>query len=142
MQIPPAQSTRPPIRPDMTVRQVVADYPACREVLRRHGEPEDRPTKFGDLEPLDHFARRHGIDLDQLLTELAQAAGTDVDRDSANAQLIHRPFAAGRIPLAGGPSLRLEPYLCWPSPFHPPGTHLGNTGRERGEAPRGNRCPH
>ncbi|HZV07498.1 MAG TPA: hypothetical protein VE999_20605 [Gemmataceae bacterium] len=63
-------ATRPPIRPDMTVRQVAADYPGCREVLRRHGEPEDRPTKFGHLEPLTHFARRQGIELDQLLAEL------------------------------------------------------------------------
>jgi hypothetical protein len=78
-------STRPPIRPDMTVRQVAADYPGCREVLRHHGEPEDRPTKFGHLEPLDHFARRQGIDLKQLLAELSQAAGVEVDRESVRA---------------------------------------------------------
>jgi hypothetical protein len=89
--------TRPPIRPDMTVRQVAADYAACREVLRRHGEPEDRPTRFGHLEPLHHFARRHGIDLDQLLAELSQAAGTGVDRDSARAQLVHRSFIASAL---------------------------------------------
>jgi hypothetical protein len=78
----------------MTVRQVAADYPGCREVLRKHGEPEDRPTKFGHLEPLDHFARRQGIDLEQLLAELARAAGVGVDQESARAQLIHRPFLA------------------------------------------------
>jgi hypothetical protein len=32
----------------MTVRQVAADYPACREVLR-HGEPEE-PFVTGDYE--------------------------------------------------------------------------------------------
>lgn len=90
-------STRPPIRPDMTVRQVAADYPGCREVLRRHGEPEDRPTKFGHLEPLDHFARRQGIDLEQLLTELSQAAGVEVDRESVCAQLVHRPFIVSAL---------------------------------------------
>lgn len=42
----PAAVSRPPLRPDMTVRQAAADYPGCREVLRRHGEPESRPTKF------------------------------------------------------------------------------------------------
>jgi uncharacterized protein involved in response to NO len=83
---------RPPLRPDMTVRQIALDYPDCREVLCRHGEPEDRPTRFGHLEPLDHFARRRGIDLEQLLVELARAAGVAVDRDGAWAQLVHRPF--------------------------------------------------
>ena len=78
----------------MTVRQVAADYPDCREVLRRHGEPEGRPAKFGHLEPLDRFARRRGIDLEQLLAELAQAAGVAVDREGAAAQLVHRPFIA------------------------------------------------
>jgi hypothetical protein len=81
----------------MTVRQVAADYPACREVLRRHGEPEDRPTKFGHLEPLDHFARRRGINLDQLLAELSQTAGVGVDRESVRAQLVHRPFIASAL---------------------------------------------
>jgi uncharacterized protein involved in response to NO len=76
----------------MTVRQVAADYPGCREVLRRHGEPEDRPTKFGHLEPLDHFARRRGLDLEQLLAELARTAGVGVDRGSVRAGRIHRPF--------------------------------------------------
>jgi hypothetical protein len=88
------EATRPPLRPDMTLRQIASDYPDCREVLRRHGEPEDRPTKFGHLEPLDRFARRRGIDLECLLVELARAAGVAVDRDSAWAQLVHRPFIA------------------------------------------------
>jgi hypothetical protein len=85
---------RPPLRPDMTVRQIALDYPDCREVLDRHGEPVDRPTKFGHLEPLDHFARRRGIDLECPLFELARAARVAVDRDSAWAQLVHRPFIA------------------------------------------------
>jgi hypothetical protein len=78
----------------MTVRQVAADYSGCREVFRRHGEPEDRPTQFGHLEPLDHFARRRGIDLGQLLAELAGAAGVAVEREGTRAQLVHRPFIA------------------------------------------------
>jgi hypothetical protein len=90
-------AARPPLRPDMTVRQVALDYPACREVLRRHGEPEDRPTKFGHLEPLAHFARRQGIDLGQLLAELAGAAGVGVDRQGARAELVHRPFIASAL---------------------------------------------
>jgi hypothetical protein len=78
----------------MTVRQLAADYPGCREVLRRHGEPDDRPTKFGHLEPLDHFARRRGLDLEQLLAELARTAGVGVDREGARAERVHRPFIA------------------------------------------------
>jgi hypothetical protein len=78
----------------MTVRQVAADYPGCREVLRRHGEPEGRPLKFGHLEPLDHFARRRGLDVQQLLAELARAAGVEVDWAGARAELVHRPFIA------------------------------------------------
>lgn len=85
-------ATRPPIRPDMTLRQIALDYPDCREVLRRHGEPEDRPTRFGHLEPLDHFAQRQGIDLETLLAELAQTAGVAVDREGPWAGLVHRPF--------------------------------------------------
>jgi uncharacterized protein involved in response to NO len=87
-------SARPPLRPDMTVRQVAADYPGCREVLLRHGEPGDRPTKFGHLEPLEHFARRRGLDLGRLLGELAVAAGVGVDRESGRAERVHRPFIA------------------------------------------------
>ena len=68
---------RPPIRLEMTVRQVVADDPGCREVFRRHGESEGCPTRFGHLEPLDRFARRHGVPLDALLAELS-SAGRDV----------------------------------------------------------------
>src|SRR5579872_3255565 len=79
-------ATRSPIRPDMTVRQVAADYPGCREVLRRHGEPEDRATKFGHLEPLTHFDRRRGLDLEQLLAELARTAGVGVERESARTE--------------------------------------------------------
>ncbi len=81
----------------MTVRQVAADYPGCREVLQRHGEPEDRPTKFGHLEPLTHFARRQGIDLEQLLAELSHAAGVEVDRESVRGQLVHRPFLVSAL---------------------------------------------
>jgi hypothetical protein len=60
---------RASIHPAMTVRQVATDYPACRDVFRRHGEPERISAKFGHLEPLDRFAQRHGVPLDTLLAE-------------------------------------------------------------------------
>ncbi len=88
---------RPPLRPDMTVRQVAADHPGCREVLRRYGEPEDRPTKFGHLEPLDRFARRRRLDVNHLLAELAQAAGVEIDRQGKQAQAVHRPFLVSAL---------------------------------------------
>jgi hypothetical protein len=83
----------------MTVRQVAADYPGCREVFRRHGEPEDRPTRFGHLEPLDRFARRNGISLDAPLAELAEAAGAGISRDETSARRAHRPFVAAALVL-------------------------------------------
>jgi hypothetical protein len=81
----------------MTVRQAAADYPGCREVLRRYGEPDGRPTKFGHLEPLGHFARRQRIDERRLLTELAQAAGVGVDWEGDRGRLVHRPFLAAAL---------------------------------------------
>ena len=66
---------RASVHPAITVRQVATDYPACRDVFRRHGEPERISVKFGHLEPLDRFAQRHGVPLDTLLAELSGAAG-------------------------------------------------------------------
>jgi hypothetical protein len=72
----------------MIVRQVAADYPGCPEVFRRHSESAHRPTLFGHLEPLNRFARRRGIALGSLLSELAEAYGADVSRDY---RLAHEP---------------------------------------------------
>ncbi len=71
----------PPLRPDMTVRQVAADFPASREVFGRYGEPERPSAKFGHLEPLARFAQRHSVPLDTLLAELSGAAGVEIGRD-------------------------------------------------------------
>ena len=68
--------TRPQLRRDMTVRQVAADDPASCEVFRLLGEPDRQSLKFGHLEPLDHFARRHGIPLDALRAELPKSPGS------------------------------------------------------------------
>lgn len=88
---------RRPIHPGMTVRLVAMDYPATRAVFSRHGEPENRPGKFGHLEPLDRFAHRQGVPLDTLLAELSQAAGVDVSRESDAGSQIHRPFVASAL---------------------------------------------
>lgn len=88
----------PAIRPEMTVRHVVALYPACRDIFRQYGEPEDRigaggaPGPFGHFQPLDQFATQHGVSLDELLQRLAETAGVPIDRDRATAERIHRGF--------------------------------------------------
>lgn len=115
-----SEETRPPLRPDMTVRQVAADYPGCREVLRRYGEPEGRAAKFGHLEPLDHFARRNGLDLNQLLTELAQAAGVEVDRQAQQIQVVHRPFLVSALAITLSLGAGWGAWLLW---------EIGRTGQ-------------
>jgi hypothetical protein len=91
-----AERSRPPIRADMTVRQVAVDYPPCRAVLARHGEPEGR-RPFGHLEPLDCFVRRRGVSVPRLLAELSSAAGVEVDRAAAAARHAHRPFVVSAL---------------------------------------------
>ena len=74
---------RASVHPATTVRQVATDYPACRDVFRRHGEPERISVKFGRLEPLDRFAQRHGVPLDTFLAEMSGAAGASASIRSA-----------------------------------------------------------
>ena len=88
---------KPAIRPEMTVRQVAADYPGCREVCVRYGEPTDRPGRFGHIEPLTRFALRNGLDTNRLLEELSVAAGVPVDRWKKTAERIHRPFVVAAL---------------------------------------------
>lgn len=82
----------------MTVRHVVALYPACRDIFRQYGEPVDRvgvggaPGPFGHFQPLDQFAAQHGVPLDELLRRLAETAGVPIDRDRVAAERIHRGF--------------------------------------------------
>lgn len=81
----------------MTVRQVASDYPGCREVFLRYGEPDRQPLRFGHLEPLGRFARRSGVPLETLLEELARASGVAVDRDGPREKLAHRPFVVAAL---------------------------------------------
>ena len=76
----------------MTVRQVAAEFPASQTVFRRYGEPERCRARFGHLEPLTHFARRHNVALDGLLAELATVTGTPVDSSSRFAERVHHGF--------------------------------------------------
>lgn len=65
------------IRPEMTVREINARYPACRAVFARHG----MGGCGGDLgpdEPLAFFAVAHRVDLCCLTAELERAAGEEV----------------------------------------------------------------
>ncbi len=106
MNSPPVDAPTPParsyntaaIRPEMTVRHVAAQYPACREIFRQLGEPDNRagvngkPGPFGHFQPLDRFAVEHGVNLDELLQRLGQVAGVPVDRDRVAAEKIHHGF--------------------------------------------------
>lgn len=96
---PPARSYQTAaIRPEMTVRQVSAQHPACREIFREYGEPTDRagvngkPGPFGHFQPIDRFAAQHGVNLDHLLQRLGEAAGVPIDRDRVAAERIHHRF--------------------------------------------------
>lgn len=80
------------IRPEMTVRQVAADFPGSEAVFREHGEPDAPPARFGHLEPLTQFAQRRGIALERLLAELAAATKAPVEWCGRFAERAHRPF--------------------------------------------------
>jgi len=84
--------TRNAIRPEMTVRQVASDFPDSEQVFRRYGEPECQDGRFGHLEPLTHFARRQGIALETLLSDLAAATKLPVDTSSPFAERVHHGF--------------------------------------------------
>jgi hypothetical protein len=76
----------------MTVRQIAVDFPASREVFRDYGEPDDRPGQFGHLEPLTHFARRQGVAIDKLLSDLVAATAAPVDVRSRYSERVHHGF--------------------------------------------------
>ena len=80
------------IRPEMTVRQVAADFPASQDVFRQYGEQDAAAARFGHLEPLTHFARRQGVPLEQLLANLTAATGAPVDLHSRIAERVHHGF--------------------------------------------------
>lgn len=83
---------RKAIWPEMTVRQIAADFPASQEVFRKYGERACPPARFGHLEPLSRFADRRGVPLERLLSELATATGAPVDRLRRRAERVHRGF--------------------------------------------------
>jgi hypothetical protein len=79
------------VSPDLTVRQVVASWPACAEVLRSY--PAAQSDGRWTLQELRPFARDCGLQEDQLLARLAAAAGVAVS------QAAVRPRAASPISL-------------------------------------------
>lgn len=84
--------SKPPLRPDMTVRQIAADYPGTREVFLECGEADRPGIKFGHLEPLEHFARRNHFDCNRLLQQLAGASNVATAPASSDSRNVHRPF--------------------------------------------------
>ena len=104
---------KPAIRPEMTVRQVAADYPPCREIFVAYGEPTDRPGKFGHFQPLTHFARCRDICLDKLLEQLSQAANVPIDRSSGAAERIHRSFIVAALAITLSLGAAWGAWLLW-----------------------------
>lgn len=109
---------KPAIRPEMTVRQVAADYPGCRAIFVEYGEPTDRPGRFGHFQPLTHFARSRCVDLDQLLDRLSQASGVPVDRWSKTAERIHRRFIIAALAITLTLGAGWGAWLLWRISIH------------------------
>lgn len=95
----PRSYARKIIRPEMTVRQVAADFSDSQKVFREYGEQDAPPARFGHLEPLSHFASRRGIPLERLLFELAAATGTQVERRGRFAERVHHGFILSALAL-------------------------------------------
>ncbi len=95
----PRSYGRKVIRPEMTVRQIAADFPATEEVFRRHGERDVPPARFGHLEPLGRFAARHDVSLDRLLSELSATSGAPVELHGRIAERVHRGFILSALVL-------------------------------------------
>lgn len=95
----PRSYARKTIRPEMTVRQIAADFPATEDVFRRHGEQDAPPSRFGHLEPLTHFVHRRGTTLEKLLSELAAAAGAPVELHGRCAERVHHGFILSALVL-------------------------------------------
>lgn len=68
------------------------DYPSSRAIFQRFGEIERESAKFGHLESLARFARRHNIPLPALLDELSRTTGAELARDDPADEHAHRPF--------------------------------------------------
>ncbi len=93
----PRSYVRKSIRPEMTVRQIAADFPPAQDVFRRYGECDRSRARFGHLEPLTHFARRQGVSIENLLAELVAATDASVDVANRCAERIHHGFVLSAL---------------------------------------------
>lgn len=58
------------IDPKLSVREIIARYPACADLLARNG----LDLCCGGTHPLETAAKAHGVDLARLLVQLEEAA--------------------------------------------------------------------
>lgn len=82
------------ITAEMFLPDIVTKYPATRSVLDRYGLKGCGGPR-GPQEQLSWFAKLHGVELDQLLRELNDAASTQaqsISFQSSLADTIYRPF--------------------------------------------------
>lgn len=93
------QKEKPRITAEMTLPEVIQQYPATRAVFDRYGlQGCGGPT--GPYETIEWFARMHGVDLSQLLQELNSVAICEPTTPSYRPTLadrIYRPFFTGGI---------------------------------------------
>jgi uncharacterized protein involved in response to NO len=89
------------ITPEMTVREINAKYPACREVFNKHGMG-GCGGQYGPPEPIDFFAKAHGVDMNELVADLRAAAeagtgGVGETDDEKLSGTIYKKFVKAAI---------------------------------------------
>ncbi|MCL5105050.1 MAG: NnrS family protein [Armatimonadetes bacterium] len=78
---------------EMTVREVNAKYPGCREVFNRHGMG-GCGGQFGPPEPINFFAKAHNVSVDELIADLKAAAafGAEGARETDDEKLSGKMY--------------------------------------------------
>lgn len=66
-------TTKTPISPAMTVNDAILLHPRTVAVFEAYGID----SCCGGALPIEEVAKRHGLDLDALMTELGEAAGEE-----------------------------------------------------------------
>ena len=77
----------------MTVREIKAKYPGCREVFTRYGMG-GCGGQFGPPEPINFFAKAHNVSVDELIADLkaAAASGAQAARETDDEKLSGKMY--------------------------------------------------
>jgi hypothetical protein len=114
-------SDQPPVAPASTLREVIARYPSTGDIFVQRGRmyrmvPGSLYTSYDPPLTVEEYVRLNGLDLDQLLQVLNEAAEADARRqaparpDAPSGEAI----AKGRLGYTGGyreqPETDARPY--------------------------------